>query len=246
MTDQPQDPQPPTGPPSGSPAPQRQPPQAPPPAQPYGQQPHGQTSYGQQPYGAPPANPYGGYGAAPAYAAQGPAAPGSLRYVEEHFGPVATFGPRAGALLIDVLVSIAAFIPMLVAVPVLIAAAPRRTGYDEYGYPAMGEADSALLAVGLILLGIGLIVGIAVNLWNRVFRMGRTGQSIGKSALGLRLVHAQTGQPIGAGMCFVRELVSGAVNQVVYLSYLWMLWDDNRQTLADKVVTSTVIRVPQA
>lgn len=231
MTDQPQDPQP----------PQPLPPQ---PLPPQGQQPS-QPASGQQPYGAPQQqpNPYGGYAAAPAYAAQGPAAPGSLRYVEQHFGPVATFGPRAGALVIDALISIVAFVPMLVAIPVLVAAAPRRSGYDEYGSPVMGEADYGLLTVGFALLGLGLLVGIAVNVWNRVFRMGRTGQSLGKSAVGLRLIHAQTGQPIGAGMCFVRELVGGLINQVVYLSYLWMLWDDNRQTLADKVVTSTVIRV---
>ena len=46
-------------------------------------------------------------------------------------------------------------------------------------------------------------------------------------------------------MCCLRELVSSIVNQVIYLSYLWMLWDDNKQTIADKAVHSTVVVVPK-
>ncbi len=134
---------------------------------------------------------------------------------------------------------------MFVSIPLFVAGAPRRSGYDEYGYPVMGDSDSGLLTAGFVVLGLGILLAIAVNLWNRVFRMGRTGQSVGKSVVGLRLIHTQTGQPIGAGMCFVREFMSGIINQVVYLSYLWMLWDTDKQTLADKVVSSTVIVVPK-
>ena len=34
-------------------------------------------------------------------------------------------------------------------------------------------------------------------------------------------------------------------NQVFYLSFLWMLWDADRQTLGDKAVHSTVVHVPR-
>nr|WP_262500234.1 RDD family protein [Phycicoccus endophyticus] len=78
-----------------------------------------------------------------------------------------------------------------------------------------------------------------------MWRMGRTGQSLGKRHTGLRLIDERTGQPVGAGTCLGRELLSGLVNQVVWLSYLWMLWDDNRQTLADKAVGSTVVKLPR-
>ena len=89
----------------------------------------------------------------------------------------------------------------------------------------------------------GVIGSIAFGLLNRVVRMGRRGQSLGKSALGIVLLDARTGRPVGATACFGRELVSGLVNQVVYLSSLWMLWDDQKQTLHDKVVGSTVVHV---
>ena len=74
--------------------------------------------------------------------------------------------------------------------------------------------------------------------------LGRTGQSVGKKIAGQKLINTTSGQPIGAGQSFVREVIHGLANQVVYLSYLWMLWDSNRQTLGDMVAKSTVIKVP--
>ncbi|KGN35741.1 hypothetical protein N798_00365 [Knoellia flava TL1] len=97
-----------------------------------------------------------------------------------------------------------------------------------------------------MLMGLGVLLMIGIQIWNRIFKMGRTGQSVGKKMLGLKLVNEQNGQPIGAMQSFLRELVGGLINQIVYLSYLWMLWDDNKQTLADKVVHSTVIEVPKS
>ena len=110
----------------------------------------------------------------------------------------------------------------------------------------IGLAIAILVITWIVAKVVASLFAKLVNKVPALQKAGADGQSLGKSAVGLRLIHAQTGQPIGAGMCFVRELVSGAVNQVVYLSYLWMLWDDNRQTLADKVMTSTVIVVPKS
>jgi uncharacterized RDD family membrane protein YckC len=75
--------------------------------------------------------------------------------------------------------------------------------------------------------------------------MGRTGQSVGKKMFNQKLINTTTGQPIGPGQAFVRELIAGLANQIFYLSYLWMLWDPNRQTLGDMVAKSTVIHVPK-
>lgn len=194
---------------------------------------------------APQQNPYGGWTTAPAYAS-GPAVPESVPYVEAHFGPVASFGDRVLALLVDVGLSFLPFLLMLAGIPFIVAGVPDRNGVDEYGMTTYGDANGALIAVGIAVMVLFWLVGVGFQLWNRVFRMGRRGQSIGKSVVGLKLVDARTGAPIGAGNCFLRELVSGVVNGVVYLSYLWMLWDDNRQTVADKAVHSTVIKVPKS
>lgn len=220
--------------------------------QPYGQEPNPPVPAppaAPAPYGAaqPPApNPYGGgYGQAPAYAG-GPAMhPGSLGYVQANFGQVATFGQRVLALLVDVLISMIGLIPMIIGVIMLVAAAPSELYVDEYGMTQSDGGNGSLAVIGGLLVGLGVLLSIAISLWNRVFKMGRTGQSVGKKVIGLKLVDDKTGQPIGAGQCFLRELVSNIVNQLIYLSYLWMLWDDNKQTLADKAVHSTVVVVPK-
>lgn len=232
-------PQPPSGPaPAGS-APERYRPEPPSwhrePGQP--QQPEQPQPYA----GGAPAAP--GYQAAPGmnpYGGGGQAWPGSKAYVEQNFGRVAGFGTRAGALIIDTLITLLGLIPFIIGVVLLVAAVPET---DAYGYAVDGTANGGMAATGGILMGLGVLLMIGLQLWNRVFRMGRTGQSIGKRVMGLKLVGEQSGQPIGALQAFLRELLGGLINQVFYLSYLWMLWDDNKQTLADKVVHSTVIEV---
>ena len=102
-----------------------------------------------------------------------------------------------------------------------------------------------LAVTGGLLIGLGVLVSLGITLWNRVFKMGRTGQSVGKKAIGLFLLDDKTGRPIGAGMCFLRELVQGLVNQIFYLGWLWMLWDTDKQTLGDKSVHSSVVVVPK-
>jgi len=207
-----------------------QPPPSQPPAQP--QQPY--AGGAPSPYqSAPQVNPYGG---------GGQAFPGSKAYVEQRFGPVAGFGSRAGALIIDTLLSLIGVIPMVVGAVMLVMAAPE---VDEFGTTIDGTSDGGTAAIGGILIALGLLLTIGIQVWNRIFRMGRTGQSVGKKMLGLKLINEQTGEPIGAMQSFLRELIGGLINQVVYLSYLWMLWDDNKQTLADKIVHSTVITVPK-
>ncbi|QKE82693.1 RDD family protein [Arthrobacter sp. NEB 688] len=213
--------------------------------QPYPAPAAGQGYPPQQPPPGAQQNPYGGWTTAPAFSG-GQAPPESVPYVEAHFGPVASFGDRVLALLIDTAASFLPLLLMLAGIPFIVAGAPDRTGVDEYGMTTYGDTNGALIAVGIAVIVLFWLVGVGFQLWNRVFRMGRRGQSIGKSVVGLKLVDARTGAPIGAGSCFVRELVSGVVNSAVYLSYLWMLWDDNRQTVADKAVHSTVIKVPKA
>ena len=208
-------------------------------------QPHdpSQPPPSQQPYAGSPPSP--SYRAAPEvnpYGAAGSAYPGSRAYVEQYFGPVAGFGSRAVALLIDTLLTLIGLVPMVLGLVMLVLGAPET---DDYGYSIDGTTDGGQLVAGGLLLALGILLIIGIQVWNRIFRMGRTGQSIGKKVMGLRLINEQTGLPIGAMQSFLRELLGGIVNQIFYLSYLWMLWDDNKQTLADKAVHSTVIEVPK-
>ncbi|HTV99173.1 MAG TPA: RDD family protein [Streptosporangiaceae bacterium] len=86
-----------------------------------------------------------------------------------------------------------------------------------------------------------IIIAIAIVGYNRWFLAGKTGQSWGKKALGLTLVGEATGQPIGAGMAFVRDICHFVDSIICYIGWLFPLWDSKRQTLADKIMKTVVV-----
>jgi uncharacterized RDD family membrane protein YckC len=98
----------------------------------------------------------------------------------------------------------------------------------------VGKDTPALMAIGAIAL-----IGLAI--WQLIME-GRTGQTVGKKALGIRLVKEVTGQPIGVGMAFVRRIAHFLDSLACYLGWLWPAWDSKRQTFADKVCGTIVIR----
>ncbi|WP_068251219.1 RDD family protein [Janibacter corallicola] len=98
--------------------------------------------------------------------------------------------------------------------------------------------SGALVAVGLVLLGLALLVDIALIVWNRVVLVVRTGQSIGKRVCGLQVVDATSGLPPAVGPALLRELV-GRVAGV--FSWLWVLIDDQDRSLADLAAGTIVV-----
>lgn len=111
----------------------------------------------------------------------------------------------------------------------------------------------ALIAIAIVsgILGaisdvLGLLVGLlgygalfAFGIW-QIYQEGSTGQTIGKKMQNVKLVGMENGgQPIGFGMAFVRTLIN---NLVCYLGWLLAFFDEQRQTLGDKVSKSVVVR----
>jgi uncharacterized RDD family membrane protein YckC len=105
-----------------------------------------------------------------------------------------------------------------------------------------GTDDATGLPTINALYWVFLLLGLIVGGYNRWFQAGKTGQSWGKKALGIRLVGEQTGQPIGAGMAFVRDLAHLIDGVICYIGFLFPLWDAKKQTLADKIVKTLVVR----
>ena len=92
---------------------------------------------------------------------------------------------------------------------------------------------------------LGLVVTVAFWVWNICLRQGRTGASLGKSNLGIRLLKESTGRPLGAGLSFVRQLAHYVDSMICYLGWLWPLWDAKKQTIGDKIMSSVVVRDPR-
>lgn len=84
-------------------------------------------------------------------------------------------------------------------------------------------------------------LGLAYIIYNR-WILGGKGQSLGKKALGLNLIKEQTGQPIGAGMAFVRDIAHVVDSIICYVGWLFPLWDAKKQTLGDKIVGTLVTK----
>jgi uncharacterized RDD family membrane protein YckC len=135
------------------------------------------------------------------------------------FPLLATYGQRVGGFLIDI------GIPCGLLVVLLIAALVSRD----------------VVVIGIVFPGAG-IVGLAFLLWNSGYRQGRSGQSLGKSVLGTRLVSAHSGEPIGFVRSFGRQIVHLLDAIPLGLGYLWPLWDEHRQTFADKVCSTLVVQ----
>jgi uncharacterized RDD family membrane protein YckC len=72
---------------------------------------------------------------------------------------------------------------------------------------------------------------------------GPRGQTLGKMALGIRVIDFNTGGSIGYGRALVRQLVKIVSGLVLLLGYLWMLWDREKQTWHDKAANSVVVPV---
>jgi len=134
-------------------------------------------------------------------------------------GPLADWGTRALSFLIDVIAP-----SVVLGVLFLLT----------------GAIDPTL---GVIVYLVGFIGFVAFTIWNSGYKQGTTGQSIGKGVAKTRLVGVQTGQPIGFGMAFLRHIAHILDGLPFYLGYLWPIWDERRQTFADKVMDTVVVRV---
>jgi uncharacterized RDD family membrane protein YckC len=88
--------------------------------------------------------------------------------------------------------------------------------------------------------GLDLLVGIA---YFGYLEGGPRGQTLGKMALGIRVVDFSSGGPIGYGRGVVRYLARIISGIVFLLGYLWMLWDKEKQTWHDKIATTVVVPV---
>ncbi|MRH91402.1 RDD family protein [Nocardia sp. SYP-A9097] len=186
--------------------------------------------YAQQPYGA----------AQPGYGGYSPYGAPQL--------PYASWGARVGAYLLDMLMF---FVPAII-LQVLAGTAgsdtPDCSSYynnntysSTHSYSA-GCTSGGLNALGIIcvLLAFALFVGAVLFL---VYREGTTGQTPGKKIAGIRLVRESTGQPVGFGLALGRKMLHAVDSFACYIGWLMPLWDSKRQTLADKIVNTIVVKV---
>lgn len=136
-------------------------------------------------------------------------------------GSRATWGPRALGYLIDF---------VLPGVAIGIIGGILGAASDTLGTLFNLLADLALLAWAV---------------YNYGYKQGTTGYTLGKGIVGIKLVDATTGQPVGFGLAVARYFVHILDALPCFIGFLWPLWDANRETFADKVLKQAVVTAPK-
>jgi uncharacterized RDD family membrane protein YckC len=220
-----------------------EPPQPPPGQEPSGQDPSGQDPFGQQPpqggqpsFGQPPAGPpqygqpqYGQpqYGQPqypqqppppPQYGAFPPAPPAPYA-APAPVGPPGATGPlNIGNRVVAFIIDAAIFLVLEVIVAV--------------------SGSTAIKAVFYL-----IVLAVAIYF---IYLVGSVGQTPGKKIMGVKIVDASSGQTIGFGRAFLRELVQGLCN-IVCFAGLWSAFLDSGsgryQGWHDKAISTQVISV---
>lgn len=87
------------------------------------------------------------------------------------------------------------------------------------------------------------LLSIVINIGYFVFYQASNGQTLGKKAMGIKVVDLAGNKPT-AMTFFLREIIGKLVSSIILLiGYLMILWDGKKQGLHDKIAGTVVIRV---
>ncbi|MEV6811426.1 RDD family protein [Micromonospora sp. NPDC051296] len=167
--------------------------------------------------------------------------------------PLASFGDRLLAYLIDTVIAsgvlVVLFLPVLLIVPLWLTSRVTRTNPD--GTPAEPDLGAVFthFLLPLLLLQAALFVLMLGLYWlYHVEYLKRTGQTFGKKAMNLRVVPLDPSGTLDRRMAGRRYLVQFVGGSLVpggsYVDGFWQLWDKPwQQCLHDKFAGTVVVKV---
>jgi len=216
---------------------------------------------------APPLTPAAGPGASdappatPAPAASGvPAGSPPTVLIAGQNRPLSGWWPRAGAFIIDYLITIAFALPFIIA-GILIVSGIDFGAVKIVNGEIKGLTNDELVSIGLALLIViagNLLVGLTYQPLTMARKGEQNGRTWGMQVLGIRVVRA-SGATMSYGPALVRQflvmsvlygVISGIGNSVtlvggtvaIALAYLWPLWDKQNRAVQDLICSTHVVR----
>jgi uncharacterized RDD family membrane protein YckC len=148
--------------------------------------------------------------------------------------PLASWGSRLGATLIDWLVLL---VPVVILTIIVVAVA--------------AGSDTGAVVTGILGVLAYLVVAFAYAPVLMAREGVNNGQTWGKQMLGIRVVR-DNGETMSFGWAALREiavkgLAVGIAASIIplipwFLNYFWPLWDDQNRALHDMVVSTHVVR----
>jgi uncharacterized RDD family membrane protein YckC len=167
------------------------------------------------------------YGAQPYAPAYAPTKPSGMQ-TGAGYREFADYGRRIGAYLVDWVIQVIGSIALILGLALALAV-------------VMPDSENAAIVV--------LMAGYLGAFLGYQWWASASGRSLGKRALGIRVVAIETGRAPGAGRGFVRMIVTlliALASMILLpfslLDHLWPLWDERRQTLHDKAAGTVVVR----
>jgi len=214
---------------------------------------------------APPLTPTAGDDPAPVVAAA-PAATGfavgnqPTVLIAGQNRPLSGWWPRAGAFIIDYLITIAFALPFIIA-GILIVSGIDFGAVKIVNGEIKGLTNDELVSIGLALLIViagNLLVGLTYQPLTMARKGEQNGRTWGMQVLGIRVVRA-SGATMSYGPALVRQflvmsvlygVISGIGNSVtlvggtvaIALAYLWPLWDKQNRAVQDLICSTHVVR----
>ena len=135
--------------------------------------------------------------------------------------------------MIDAVISnVLSAIPAVIVAIIIVSSAPDIAFTVEQAEEQDDAATNATIAYFAISGAVGLAYFVLLN---------ANGGTWGKRILGMRLQDRTSGENIGIGRAVARYFVAIASGIALALGYLWVLWDDNKQTWHDKAAGSVVV-----
>ncbi len=161
--------------------------------------------------------------------------------------PLAEFGERLLAFVIDAVILAAA--SLVVWIPAMIIWLSLFFGNFETAPDGslVGEPDPVSLFLSFVaIFGVMFLLIVAIQYVYRVELMFRTGQTIGKRVMKLRVVPLDPTATLTRQTAAIRFLIGIAAGLVPFgnlVDGLWQLWDQPfRQCLHDKVARTVVVK----
>ena len=147
----------------------------------------------------------------------------------------ANFGQRLAAYLMDGLII---GVPFAATLLIGLALVPKELVLCEDDTAICEQPTGGGFAILLVLY----LVWVVIGFWYIAEFEGRRGATIGRRAMGTKVVDVRSGEPIGA-LRAIGRYVGKIVSAIpCYLGFFWMLWDEGDQTWHDKMTNSRVVR----
>lgn len=146
----------------------------------------------------------------------------------------AGFWIRFVAVIIDAVILDVAL--LIVTIPLGLMGA----GIGASQLDQINRGNFAGLGALIAVYGVLILVSIAVAIGYEVYFIATRGATLGKMALGLKVIRADGGK-VSLGMAFGRYFAKMISAMILYIGFMMAGWDDQKRSLHDRICDTRVI-----